>query len=349
MLELTFPGLAVRQSFTPTDQEQLNTSDTDLGSSAPALLGEDRIVLAGKDGIMRAAGALAPGRPPAVRRARATASARRGTPAAVDPRRRRAVHGAGRLAARRAHDVFVADENGTAAYVLRGGRLYRAWENATPGTSPVMAGGLLYVYDPSAGGINVYRPGLAAGDRHAGVASPATGTARSWSTDTSSSPRATPTTTAQRHARDLLSAASLGQVIADSLAGQLLLASPSLLDPNFARTVVLIGAHSEDGAIGVVLNRPSTVTVGEAVPQLQDAVGALEPVYVGGPVQPSSIVFVAEFLDPTPAGLLMLRPHRLPRARCRYRGAGRGHGAPARVRGTRRLGTGTARRGDRGR
>ncbi len=94
-------------------------------------------------------------------------------------------------------------------------------------------------------------------------------------------------------------------MIADSLAGQLLLASPSLLDPNFARAVVLIGAHSEDGAIGVVLNRPSTVTVGEAVPQLQDAVGALEPVYVGGPVQPTSIVFVAEFLDPTPAGLLI--------------------------------------------
>jgi hypothetical protein len=54
--------------------------------------------------------------------------------------------------------MFVADERATAAYVLRGGRLYRVWENATPGTSPVMAGGLLYVYDPSAGGIYVYRP-----------------------------------------------------------------------------------------------------------------------------------------------------------------------------------------------
>jgi putative transcriptional regulator len=72
--------------------------------------------------------------------------------------------------------------------------------------------------------------------------------------------------------------------MAKSLAGQLLLATPSLLDPNFARTVVLIGVHSEDGAMGVVLNRPSRVTVGEAVPQLQEALGALEPVYVGGPV-----------------------------------------------------------------
>jgi hypothetical protein len=54
--------------------------------------------------------------------------------------------------------VFVADEHATAAYVLRRGRLYLAWENHTAGTSPVMAGGLLYVYEPSGGGINVYRP-----------------------------------------------------------------------------------------------------------------------------------------------------------------------------------------------
>jgi len=92
----------------------------------------------------------------------------------------------------------------------------------------------------------------------------------------------------------------------DSLAGQLLLASPSLFDPNFRRTVVLIGVHSEEGAMGVVLNRPSEVTVGDAVPQLEQAVAGEEPIYVGGPVQPTSIVFLAEFLDPSPAGLLVL-------------------------------------------
>jgi putative transcriptional regulator len=94
--------------------------------------------------------------------------------------------------------------------------------------------------------------------------------------------------------------------MAQSLAGQLLLASPSLLDPNFARTVVLIGVHNEEGAMGVVLNRPSTMSVAEAVPQLADAVGVLDTVYVGGPVQTSSIVFLAEFLDPSPAGILVL-------------------------------------------
>ncbi len=54
--------------------------------------------------------------------------------------------------------MFIADEAGTAAYVLRAGRLYRVWENSTPGTSPLLVGGLLYVYDPSAGGIAVYHP-----------------------------------------------------------------------------------------------------------------------------------------------------------------------------------------------
>ncbi len=92
----------------------------------------------------------------------------------------------------------------------------------------------------------------------------------------------------------------------ESLCGQLLLASPALMDPNFRRTVILVGVHSDQGAMGVVLNRPSEVTVSEAVPQLEQTVAEREPVYVGGPVQPSSIVFLAEFLDPTPAGLLVL-------------------------------------------
>jgi putative transcriptional regulator len=94
--------------------------------------------------------------------------------------------------------------------------------------------------------------------------------------------------------------------MADSLAGQLLLASPTLLDPNFSRTVVLVGMHSGEGALGVVLNRPSEVTVERAVPQLQGALDADEPVFVGGPVAPGSVVVLAEFLDPAPAGMLVV-------------------------------------------
>jgi putative transcriptional regulator len=95
-------------------------------------------------------------------------------------------------------------------------------------------------------------------------------------------------------------------MMAESLVGQLLLASPALADPNFARTVVLVGAHDEDGAMGVVLNRPSNVTVADAVPQLEDSVGSSEPIFVGGPVQPGAIVLVAEFEDPADAGLLVM-------------------------------------------
>ena len=91
----------------------------------------------------------------------------------------------------------------------------------------------------------------------------------------------------------------------ESLAGQLLLASPSLHDLNFTRTVVLVGVHSDEGAMGVVLNRPSQVTVGEAVPQLKEAIAEQELVYVGGPVQSNSIVFLAEFVEPAHAGLLV--------------------------------------------
>jgi putative transcriptional regulator len=91
-----------------------------------------------------------------------------------------------------------------------------------------------------------------------------------------------------------------------SLTGQLLLAAPTLRDPNFSRTVVLIGAHNDEGAMGIILNRPSEVTVCEAVPQLESTVDVGEPVYIGGPVQPTSIVFLAEFTDPAPAGLIVL-------------------------------------------
>ncbi len=80
----------------------------------------------------------------------------------------------------------------------------------------------------------------------------------------------------------------------ESLRGSLLIASASLVDPNFRRTVVLVGEHTAEGAMGVVLNRPSPVTVAEAVPLLADLVEPDESVYVGGPVQPEAVVAIAE-------------------------------------------------------
>jgi putative transcriptional regulator len=91
----------------------------------------------------------------------------------------------------------------------------------------------------------------------------------------------------------------------DSLRGRLLIAGPTLLDPNFARTVVLIGEHNEDGALGVVLNRPSETTIGEAVPDLEDLADGDEAVHVGGPVQPSAVLVLAEYEQPDQAQQLV--------------------------------------------
>jgi putative transcriptional regulator len=84
----------------------------------------------------------------------------------------------------------------------------------------------------------------------------------------------------------------------------LLIAGPTLQDPNFWRTVVLVVEHSDDGALGLVLNRPSESTVGEAVPQLVDVADADDDVLVGGPVEQSAVIVLADFDDPDAAALI---------------------------------------------
>jgi putative transcriptional regulator len=85
----------------------------------------------------------------------------------------------------------------------------------------------------------------------------------------------------------------------DSLRGQLLLGSPSLIDPNFRRAAVLVGEHDEEeGALGVILNRPTGVTVAEAAPSLAHLVPEDDLVYSGGPVRPESVLVLAEVDDP---------------------------------------------------
>ena len=91
-----------------------------------------------------------------------------------------------------------------------------------------------------------------------------------------------------------------------SLRGQLVVASPSLIDPNFRRTVVLIAEHGDEGAMGVVLNRPSEATVAEAVSGLASVVEEGDVVRVGGPVQPGAVLVLAEFDDPSAAADLVV-------------------------------------------
>ncbi len=74
-------------------------------------------------------------------------------------------------------------------------------------------------------------------------------------------------------------------------AGQLVVATPLLQDPNFARTVVLLlQADAEDGALGVVLNRPTGTGLGEVLADWEPLAGEPALVFTGGPMQPNAAI-----------------------------------------------------------
>ena len=93
--------------------------------------------------------------------------------------------------------------------------------------------------------------------------------------------------------------------MAASLTGRLLIASPSIHDPNFRRTVIYMTEHGESGAMGLVLNRVAQTTVDEAVPDLAWLAGGDAVVHVGGPVAAQSVVVLAEFENPSLAALVV--------------------------------------------
>ncbi len=79
-----------------------------------------------------------------------------------------------------------------------------------------------------------------------------------------------------------------------SLAGSLLLAHPSLRDPNFRNTVVFLSMHNEeDGAFGMILNRPSGRRLNELIQDRDLGMLAMAPVYLGGPVGQDQILLAA--------------------------------------------------------
>lgn len=81
--------------------------------------------------------------------------------------------------------------------------------------------------------------------------------------------------------------------IQPSLAGSLLLAHPKLRDPHFDRTVILLSLHNEEGAMGVVLNRPMDKTLGDLGSELAHGTLADVPLFHGGPVSPEQLILVA--------------------------------------------------------
>ena len=134
-------------SWTPTNEAELNKGDTDLGSTSPALLGGGLAVQSGKDGRLRVLdlGSLSP----AGRKGGELQTV--GTPGGGGVFTAPAVwHAAGKTR------VFVGNASGIAAWTVRARRLHPAWTAGAASTSPVVAGGLLYAYDPD-GGLRVYR------------------------------------------------------------------------------------------------------------------------------------------------------------------------------------------------
>jgi putative transcriptional regulator len=81
-------------------------------------------------------------------------------------------------------------------------------------------------------------------------------------------------------------------------AGRLLVAEPMLGDPNFDRTVVLMIEHSSEGALGLVLNRPTDLGVAEALPAWAAVVSEPARLHLGGPVEPASGWCLGRARDP---------------------------------------------------
>jgi putative transcriptional regulator len=86
----------------------------------------------------------------------------------------------------------------------------------------------------------------------------------------------------------------------ESLQGQLLIAGGGLFDPNFRHAVVLVVEHGEDGALGIVLNRPADLPAAEAAPGLASLLEPADRLFIGGPVQPEAAILLGEFDHPEP-------------------------------------------------
>jgi hypothetical protein len=134
-------------NYTPANNAELNDRDLDVGSTSPVLLGGDFLAQGGKDGkihllSMKAMAGAAPHQGHEVQTVSTPSGSQMLTAAAVW------------------HDgsetwMFATDGDGTAAWTLENGKLVQKWKNNNGGTSPLLAGGLLFVYNPS-GGLRVY-------------------------------------------------------------------------------------------------------------------------------------------------------------------------------------------------
>ncbi len=147
VIELDADASRVLANYTPENTAELNDSDADIGSTSPVLLDATHLVQGGKDGHLRLLDlstmtGTTPHKGGEVQIVETPGGGALFTAPAV-------------LRAKGATWLFVADNAGTAAWTWHGGRLTAAWTNENAGTSPVVSGALLYVYDPG-GALRIY-------------------------------------------------------------------------------------------------------------------------------------------------------------------------------------------------
>lgn len=161
VIELNAEATRMLGNYTPVDTMRLDHEDLDLGSSSPVLLSQKWVLQGGKDGYLRLLDwASMTGTAPHRRHAAFRVSTPGGAKLFTAP----AVWNNGE------HTwIYVADNAGTAAWTLVGGKLRREWRNDHAGTSPVVADGLVFIYDPN-GGLRIYQAttGRQVADLHCG-------------------------------------------------------------------------------------------------------------------------------------------------------------------------------------
>lgn len=148
VIELNADATRMLGNYTPPDTRKLNEQDLDVGSTSPVLVGDGYIVQGGKDGYLRVLdwSQLKGSKPH-----KARAADRVQTPSGAMLFTAPALWHSGSTTW-----LFVADHDGTAAWTLNHGKLQRQWHNGHAGTSPVVADGLVFVYDPR-GGLRIYK------------------------------------------------------------------------------------------------------------------------------------------------------------------------------------------------
>lgn len=149
VLQLDPDATKLLGNYTPTNTQELDQTDTDLGSSSPVLLGGGYVAQGGKDGSIRLL---------SLKQISGATTHKGGelqtvsTPGSTDLFSTPAV-----FRSSRGTWIFIADDQGTAAWDFENGRLRQMWSNDNHGTSPIIAGGLLYIYDQR-GTLRVYQP-----------------------------------------------------------------------------------------------------------------------------------------------------------------------------------------------